>query len=191
METWLLFFFHKISHIRIDPMMTRLIFGILFAVHSFAASGSEPLKTVSFVEVPRYMGVWYEIASFPQWFSRDCRNTSATYTLRDDGQVDVLNQCHKGSSTGPISQAQGVAYVANTETNAELKVSFQWPFYGDYWIIELGENYEYAVVSEPGRSTLWILSGTSYLSRDTLDALLDRLQYVHGFDLAKLQYTRG
>jgi apolipoprotein D and lipocalin family protein len=191
METWLLFLFRKISRGRIDPMMSRLILGIILAVHALAASGAEPLKTVSFVEVPRYMGVWYEIASFPQWFSRDCHNTSATYTLRDDGQVDVLNQCHKGSSTGPISEAHGVAYVANTETNAELKVSFQWPFYGDYWIIELGENYEYVVVSEPGRSTLWILSRTPNLSRDTLDALLDRLQHVHGFDLVKLQYTRG
>ena len=172
-------------------MMSRLILGMLLAVHSFAAPAAEPLTTVPFVEVPRYMGVWYEIASFPQWFSRDCHNTSATYTLRDDGQVEVLNQCHKGSPTGPLSQAHGVAYVANTETNAELKVSFQWPFYGDYWIIELGENYEYAVVSEPGRSTLWILSRTPNLSRDTLDALLGRLEHDHGFDLSKLQYTRG
>jgi apolipoprotein D and lipocalin family protein len=171
-------------------MMSRLFLGIYLALSSFTASAAEPLKTVSFVDVPRYMGVWYEIASFPQWFSRDCHNTSATYNLRDDGQVDVLNQCHKGSSTGPISEARGVAYVSNTETNAELKVSFQWPFYGDYWIVELGDNYDYAVVSEPGRSTLWILSRTPDLSRDTLDSLLDRLEHEHGFDLSKLQYTR-
>jgi apolipoprotein D and lipocalin family protein len=137
------------------------------------------------------MGTWYELASYPQWFSRNCFNTSATYTLRADGKVDVLNACHKGSPSGPIKKAKGVAYVANEETNAELKVSFFGPFYGDYWIVELGDNYEYAVVSEPGRSTLWILSRTVEMSPEILDALLDRLKTVHGFDLSKLKFTRG
>ena len=137
------------------------------------------------------MGEWYEVASFPQWFSRNCFNTTANYTLRDDGRVDVLNQCHKGSPTGPVSSANAVARVVNRETNAELKVTFFWPFSGDYWIIDLGENYEYAVVSEPRRSTLWILSRSPDLPRETLDAILDRLKNVHKFDLSKLQYTRG
>ena len=90
-----------------------------------------------------------------------------------------------------MKTAKGVAYVANTETNAELKVSFFGPFYGDYWIVELGDDYEYAVVSEPGRSTLWILSRTTQMEQSTLDALLDRLKNIHGFDLSKLKYTRG
>lgn len=176
-------------------MINRLILSSMLAFLSFgtplAANTEEPLKTVHHVDIPRYMGVWYEIASYPQWFSRNCYNTSATYTLRGDGKVDVLNKCHKGSPTGPLKTASGVAYIANTETNAELKVSFFWPFYGDYWIVELGDDYEYAVVSEPGRGTLWILSRTTQMDQNTLDALLERLKNVHGFDLSKLKYTRG
>jgi apolipoprotein D and lipocalin family protein len=155
------------------------------------ANAEVPLKTVEHVDIERYMGEWYEIASYPQWFSRDCYNTTAKYTLRDDGRVDVLNECHKGSPTGDVTSAKGVARVVNKKTNAELKVSFFWPFSGDYWIIELGDNYEYAVVSEPRRSTLWILSRSPDMSRETLDALLSRLQNVHKFDLSKLKYTRG
>jgi apolipoprotein D and lipocalin family protein len=155
------------------------------------AYGQPPLKTVDHVDIERYMGEWYEIASFQQWFSRNCFNTTATYSLRSDGRVQVLNKCHKGSPNGPISSANGVARVVNRDTNAELKVTFFWPFSGDYWIIELGDNYEYAVVSEPGRSTLWILSRSPELDPETLKTILDRLKSVHGFDLKKLKFTRG
>ena len=178
--------------------MKRGIFALLWIFSSWVGTSclafqeaSQPLTTVEHVDIPRYMGVWYEIASYPQWFSRECFNTSATYTLRDDGRVDVLNQCHKGSPAGPVKSAKGVAYIANTQTNAELKVSFFWPFYGDYWVVELGQDYEYAVVSEPGRTTLWILSRTPEMDETTLKDLLARLQNTHGFDLAKLKYTRG
>lgn len=163
---------------------------IAFGCISYAKP-QEPLRTVSHVDIERYMGVWYEIASYPQWFSRNCWNTSATYTLREDGRVDVLNQCHKGSPDGPLDEANGIARVENRQTNAELKVTFFWPFSGKYWIIELGDDYEYAVVSEPGRSTLWILSRTQSMDPVILDALLARLRDVHGFDLSKLKFTRG
>jgi apolipoprotein D and lipocalin family protein len=166
-------------------------FGFLCLTAPVSAETQEPLTTVHHVDIPRYMGEWFEIASYPQWFSRNCYNTSANYTLRFDGKVDVLNKCHKGSPTGPIKTAKGVAYIANKDTNAELKVSFFWPFYGDYWIVELGEDYEYAVVSEPGRSSLWILSRTVDMDQEVLESLLDRLKNVHGFDLERLKYTRG
>lgn len=168
-----------------------LALGMAFVSCQTPAQADEPLKTVPHVDIERYMGEWYEIASFPQWFSRDCYNTTATYTLRQDGRVDVLNQCHKGSPSGPLSKATAIARVVNKTTNAELKVTFFWPFSGKYWIIELGDNYEYAVVSEPQRSTLWILSRSPELSRETLDALLERLETIHKFDLSKLKYTRG
>jgi apolipoprotein D and lipocalin family protein len=175
-------------------MLNRVIFAfsIMFASVSLrAASVAEPLTTVPFVDVERYMGTWYEIGSIPQWFSRGCFNTWAEYTLRDDGRVDVLNQCHKGSPTGRVKQAKGIARVVNDQTNAELKVSFFWPFEGDYWIVELGDNYEYAVVSEPGRSTLWILSRTPEMDRDVLDGVVERLKTVHGFDMSLFKFTRG
>lgn len=174
-----------------QTVIKRTLLALAFLVSTAALPSADPLTTVGHVDIPRYMGVWYEIASYPQWFSKNCYNTSATYTLRSDGKVDVLNQCHKGSPTGPVKTAKGIARINNSETNAELKVSFFWPFWGDYWIIELGDQYEYAVVSEPGRSTLWILSRTPMIDQETLNILLDRLKHVHGFDITKLKYTRG
>ena len=175
-------------------MLRRIVLLLLLlsaVFKSATASALEPLKTVPYVDISRYMGTWYEIGSFPQWFSRGCFNTWAEYTLRADGRVDVLNQCHKGSPTGRVKKAKGLARVVNTDTNAELKVSFFGPFEGDYWVIELGDNYEYAVVSEPGRGTLWILSRTTTMDPAVLDALLERLKTVHDFDLTPFKFTRG
>ena len=155
----------------------------MFACQS-PLKANEPLKTVPLVDIERYMGEWFEIASFPQWFSRNCYNTTANYSLRSDGRVDVLNKCHKGSPTGEIAEAKGIARVVNTQTNAELKVSFFWPFSGKYWIIDLGDNYEYAVVSAPSRDTLWILSRSPQMDQATLDGILERLKNVHKFDLS-------
>lgn len=162
---------------------------LMFACQS-PLKANEPLKTVPHVDIERYMGEWFEIASFPQWFSRNCYNTTANYSLRSDGRVDVLNKCHKGSPTGEIAEAKGIARVVNTQTNAELKVSFFWPFSGKYWIIDLGDNYEYAVVSAPSRDTLWILSRSPQMDQATLDGILERLKNVHKFDLSPLKYTR-
>jgi apolipoprotein D and lipocalin family protein len=162
---------------------------LMFACQS-PLKANEPFKTVPHVDIERYMGEWFEIASFPQWFSRNCYNTTANYSLRSDGRVDVLNKCHKGSPTGEIADAKGIARVVNTQTNAELKVSFFWPFSGKYWIIDLGDNYEYAVVSAPSRDTLWILSRSPQMDQATLDGILERLKNVHKFDLSPLKYTR-
>lgn len=151
----------------------------------------EPLTTVPFVDLQRYMGTWYEIASFPKWFSKGCVNSTATYTPRDDGRVDVLNQCHSGAANGRLREARAIATVVNKDTNAELKVQFFWPFNGDYWIIELGDNYEYAVVSDPSRKSLWILSRAPEIDQTVLEDLMARLVNVHGFDLSALKFTRG
>jgi len=116
-----------------------------------------PLQVVSYVDLKKYIGTWYEIARFPNRFQEGCVRTSATYTLLQGGKIGVLNQCRKGTLDGEISSAKGKAWVVDKGTNAKLKVSFFWPFSGDYWIIDLGENYDYAVVGHPGRIYLWIL----------------------------------
>ena len=86
------------------------------------------LQVVSFVDLKRYMGTWYEIARYPHRFQEGCVGTSATYSLRDDGKVDVLNQCYKGKLDGEPVKAHGKAWVVDNATNAKLKVSFFWPF---------------------------------------------------------------
>ena len=154
-----------------------------------ANGGGPPLRTVGRVDLDRYLGTWYEIARYPNSFQEGCQATTATYSLRDDGDIKVLNACHEGSPDGPRDTAEGKAWVVDQKTNAKLEVQFFWPFSGDYWIIDLGEDYEYAVVGNPDRSYLWILSRTTSLEQDALDGILTRVE-GQGYDRAKLLWTK-
>jgi apolipoprotein D and lipocalin family protein len=146
------------------------------------------LKTVAHVHLDRYLGTWYDIASFPQRFQRGCTATSATYTRRPDGQIDVLNRCRRGSLDGKETSASGRARVVDRSTNAKLEVSFFRPFWGDYWIIDLGRDYEYAVVGHPGRDYLWILSRTPTMDAAVYDGIIARLR-AQGYEVARLNRT--
>lgn len=147
-----------------------------------------PLETVEQVELDRYLGTWYEIASYPQRFQKDCTGTTANYSLRDDGRIDVLNRCHKHTLDGKLDEAKGLARVVDEQTNAKLEVSFFRPFWGDYWIIQLDDDYEYAVVGHPGRDYLWILSREPTMDDATYEQILDRLEEQH-YDTSRLVRT--
>jgi len=101
----------------------------------------------------------------------------------------VLNECRTESIDGPVRTAKGAARVVDKKTNAKLKVTFFWPFYGDYWIIDLGDSYEYAVVGHPGRNYLWILSRTPFMDGALYDRIVERLQKEQAYDTAKLIKT--
>jgi apolipoprotein D and lipocalin family protein len=161
---------------------------VVFVPSSRAAATGPPLQTVPSVDLSRYAGTWYEIASYAQRFQKGCTGTSATYTLRDDGNVDVLNRCARDSLGGRVTIARGRARVVDTNTNAKLKVSFFWPFWGDYWIIDLGRDYEYAVVGHPGRKYLWILSRTPAMDTTAYEGILERLR-AQGYDTSRLVRT--
>ena len=149
---------------------------------------SEPLETVSYVEPERYVGLWYEIARYPNVFQLDCAGgTTAEYTLRDDGRIDVINTCHTGSIDGPEKKVEGVARIVDDETNAKLKVGFGL-FEGNYWIIGLDEDYQWAVVGEPSRRFLWILSRTPLLDDDIYESILTLIE-EKGYDTEKLIMT--
>lgn len=144
-----------------------------------------PLRTVASVDLERYAGVWYEIARLPNRYEKECvANVTATYTLRQDGQIEILNQCQTAS--GRVKRSQGVARVVDAATNAKLKVTFFWPFAGDYWILELGTQYEYAVVGEPERKYLWILSRNPQMQEAVYQELLQRAA-THGYDVQRIQ----
>ncbi|MBL8113387.1 MAG: lipocalin family protein [Acidobacteria bacterium] len=147
-----------------------------------------PLETVPHVDLARYAGTWYEIASFPQSFQRGCVATTATYTTRGDGDIDVLNRCRKESLDGVEKSALGRARVVDSTTNAKLEVSFFRPFWGDYWIIDLGATYEHAVVGHPGRDYLWILSRAPKMQEATYEGILARLK-AKGYDTSRLKRT--
>ena len=143
------------------------------------------LEVVPHVELEKYLGKWYEIAHLPAKFQEGCNETTATYTLLKDGSISVLNQCTKN---GKIKQAKGKAKVVDKNSNAKLKVTFFWPFSGDYWIIKLGNDYDYSVVGTPNRKYLWILSRTPQMD-DKLYSQLVEYAKLKGFDVSKLIKT--
>ena len=173
--------------------ITRLFIGIiastLLVVIGCKYMGKEPstpLATVPHVELNRYVGVWYEIARYPNSFQKGCVGSRATYSLIDDGKVSVLNECYDGSFSGKLRSAKGKAWVVDKETNSKLKVSFFWFFAGDYWIIDLADDYSYVVVGHPKRKYLWILSRTKTMEDDTYAGILRRLVEIHHYDTSKL-----
>ena len=164
--------------------------GMLAALTGCAPSGRglPPLQTVAKVDLQRYAGTWYEIASYPHRFQAGCVATRAVYTLREDGLVDVSNECRKDALDGPRKSITGKARVIDAATNAKLEVSFFWPFWGGYWIIDLDPDYRWAVVGHPSRDYLWILSRTRTLDEALYQQLLARLP-ARGYDPARLHKT--
>ena len=149
---------------------------------------AQPLQTVPYVDLNLYAGKWYEIASFPQRFQRGCSCTTVTYTCTDRGYVVVENRCHRENTHKKESNIKGKAFVEKNSGNAKLKVQFFWPFTGKYWIIDLADDYRYAVVSHPGKTYLWILSRTPVMDETTYEEILNRLREKK-FDLSKLTKT--
>lgn len=147
-----------------------------------------PLQTVAQVDLNRYLGTWYDIASFPQRFQAGCTATTASYSLRPDGEIDVVNRCHKDRLDGPLKESEGRARVVDPASNAKLEVSFFRPFWGDYWIIDLADDYSYAVVGHPGRDYLWILSRTPQMDEQTYQQILKRLMAMD-YETSRLERT--
>lgn len=162
---------------------------------SSAFAFAQDLPVVDHVDLTRYVGQWHEIASIPQSFQKQCiGNTTAEYELiPQNGEVKVLNSCQ--TEKGDRSQSEGRAKVADTETNAKLKVTFakiggRWIylFGGKYWIIKLEENYQYVIVGHPTRDYGWILARNPSLPQDTLKELSDFLK-SRGYDTCKFMTT--
>jgi len=148
----------------------------------------EQLKTVPSVDLARYLGTWYEIANFPQRFQRGCTASTATYSLRTDGDIDVINRCRMDTPDGPEKVARGRARVVDKTTHAKLEVSFFRPFWGDYWVVDLGANYEFAVVGHPSRDYLWILARQPRLDPQVYDAIVSRLA-AQGYETNRIERT--
>ncbi len=175
-------------------------FKTFFAVWALAcaaglAQAGEPLTAVPALDVPRYMGTWYEIAKLPNWFQRKCvSSTRAQYSLQADGKVQVANSCRLAS--GEFEDANGAARQMGAPNSPKLKVRFApaWlsfipAVWGDYWVVELDDNYQWAAVSEPGRQYLWILSRSPRMEPAVYADVLARLARK-GLDVQKLELTR-
>jgi apolipoprotein D and lipocalin family protein len=159
---------------------------VCVACCAMSVHAAAPVASVSNVDLARYVGKWYEIASFPMFFQRHCiGDTTAQYAETPDGSVAVINRCRTKAG---FDEAHGTANVVEGFGNGRLKVSFFWPFRADYWIIGLDADYRWAVVGNPNRKYLWVLSRTPQLPRALLDATLKSAE-SQGFDLTKLRYT--
>ena len=152
---------------------------------------SVTMTTTGPVDLGRYQGRWYEIARFPNRFEEGCEGVTAEYTLNDDGTVRVLNTCRQGAVDGPVETAEGVATSASPDNDKLLVTFVPWlPFArGDYWILDLDEDYQVVVVGAPSGSTGWILARTPALT----DAQKTRALSVlteNGYDTGLLYYTQ-
>lgn len=146
------------------------------------------VTVVPSVDLAKYAGKWHEIARFPNRFQKDCASdTTATYTLRPDGKISVLNQCRKAD--GSIKTAKGTARLADAKgPNSKLKVTFFWPFYGDYWILALDPDYQWVLIGEPERKYLWILARQPRVDDALYKSIVDRAAQ-QGFDTSRLMKT--
>lgn len=145
-----------------------------------------PLPTVAAVDLARYTGAWYEVAMLPNFFQSRCvSDTQANYRSRD-GDIEVINRCRQAD--GSLTSAQGVAKVVAGSANAKLRVSFFRPFYGDYWVLALPQDYRWVLVGEPGRQYGWVLSRTPAMAAGDLKEALDRAEAL-GYRRADFRFT--
>ena len=158
----------------------------IFAIMIFSSVLSQKLPSVvSTVDLHRYEGLWYEIARLPNYFERKLKCTSATYTLRKDGKITVLNKGYFLTDPKKLSSVQGVAWIPDKNSPAKLKVQFFWPFSGDYWIMELDKDYRYVLIGEPKYKYLWILSRTKKMDESFYNMLLGKA-VDNGYDIKSI-----
>ena len=136
------------------------------------------------VDIERFLGKWYDIASIPQRFSRECTNTAAEYSLDPHGNIAIVNSC---IINGEVSIAKGVATVTDKATNAKLEVQFAGPFKGKYWIMEIGDDYEYALVGHPNRNYFWFLSRDPFVTDEFYNSVMLRVQQKYGYRLSRIE----
>lgn len=171
----------------------KIVMITLFITALSAFAQEAPPKTVDYVDLKKYAGLWYEIAKIPNRFQSQCvKGTTAKYTLTADGDIKVVNSCI--DENGEVDDADGVARIVDKKTNAKLEVSFVsffgWrPFWGDYWIIGLDENYQWAIVGTPNRKYGWVLSRTPKLENETMDKI-NQLLVNQGYDPKKFEISK-
>jgi lipocalin len=161
------------------PLIMLTMFGL------FACKSTSELTTVPDVDLKKYAGTWYEIAKLPNKFEKNLACISATYTLKENGKINVLNQGYN-TKKGTWKDITGTAYVPDSSLPGQLKVRFFWPFAGDYYIISLADDYSYALVGDPSRQYLWILARENFLDDSIYSQLLDKAK-DKGFDISAVE----
>ena len=165
--------------------MLRTAFIFLAAASLFSCKTTQSLSTVNEVDIRKYSGQWYEIARLPNSFEKGLECVTAIYTLKESDKIEVLNKGYSVKKEGEFKTAKGTARVPDSDFPGRLKVSFFWPFSGDYYIISLDENYSYALVGDPSRKYLWVLSRDRTLDDQVYSDLIE-LARNKGFETDNL-----
>lgn len=167
---------------------TALAIGVITTLYSCKSSTTiKDLTVVSPFDKEKYLGKWYEIARFDFRFERNLNNTTAEYSLNDDGTIKVVNKGYnyvKQKNT----EATGKAKFVNSPNEARLKVSFFGPFYGGYNLIAIDDDYKYALVIGKNTDYLWLLSRETTMPEDIKLSYLEKAQSL-GCDLSKLVWV--
>ncbi len=165
--------------------MRKFVFTIITILMSIPVYPKKVPSVVTAVDLNRYKGDWYEIARLPNYFERKLKCTSASYSLREDGKITVVNKGNYITSPEKSTSAKGVAWIPDKNSPAKLKVQFFWPFSGDYWIIYLDKDYRYVLVGEPALKYLWILCREKKLEDETYRMLLQKA-VENGYDVKSI-----
>jgi len=165
------------NSINTKRILTSILLLSLIIVGCSQNEGMERIKTVDQLELDQFLGTWYEIARFDHSFERGLEGVTATYSMREDGKIKVLNQGYKGGLEGPHKQAIGKAKIPDLSQPGKLKVSFFWIFYADYYVMELDEeNYQWALIGSSSENYLWILSRKPQLEEFAKNHLLAKMK---------------
>ncbi len=179
--------------ISVKNHLIRLQIIMIFSISVFNCATPKELRTdhipaVSSFDLNRYLGTWYEIARLPHKFEDGLDKVTATYILRDDGDIDVINRGYH-TEDGEWQEATGKAWVPDKKNPALLRVSFFWIFASDYKIINLDqEDYQYAMITSSSKKYLWILSKTPDLKKEILQNLIQQADQL-GFDIDQLYFV--
>jgi apolipoprotein D and lipocalin family protein len=171
--------------------MKAIIFLIILSMNIF--SQQQPLKTVEYVDINKYLGLWYEIAKIPNRFQSQCvKGTTAKYSMKENGEIEVINSCIE--EDGSTDKTEGIARIVDKKSNAKLEVSFfsilGWrPIWGDYWIIGLDTNYQWAIVGTPSRKYGWILSRSPKIEKETLEKIFTILR-EQGYNPKDFEFSK-
>jgi len=169
----------------INKYLPFILFIFLFTQTNCQKIKEMDIKTINTVEINKYLGKWYEIARMPFKFEDGLMNTTATYSLRKDGKIEVLNEGYEGSPNGKYHKAVGKAWIPNTAEKGKLKVSFFWPFSANYWIVALDEkDYQYALVISSSKYA-WILCRKPWIEPQLYDSL-KKVAGQNGVDFSKM-----
>ena len=164
-----------------------LALALLMAFPAACPADAPPVSSIGQLDLKRYTGKWFEIGAFPMYFQRHCvGDTTAEYALRPDGEISVLNRCRTANG---FDQASGRAWVPDLTRTAELKVSFFWPVRSNYWVIALAPDYRWAVVGNPNRKYLWLLSRSPKMQEAEIERALS-IASSQGYDMSQFRMTR-